>query len=274
MADARVTQSTVLALVATVAAQARVTQSSPLALYNTRGQTTYVTQSNVNVLGADHVNAEITQSNILVLCAGRVATPQLRVWTAKLDGHPWFFLRLGDFKTLVYDLYSQQWVDWHSKDLDFWRAHVGMNWLGARKIAAVYGSNIIAGDDVFGLLWVLDPKFGEDQSPAENYDNERFPRIVSGQIVVRGRTAVPCYDLILTTDKGDPVYDFAPVTLYTSDDGGKTYDDQGSVQVVIGDATQDISWSSLGQMQTPGRLIEIIDDGAIARIDSLDMDEP
>jgi len=197
----------------------------------------------------------------------------LRAWPFRLDAHAMFVLRLGDFKTLVYDRYSKQWTDWHSKDLEFWRANLGINWAGATRVASVYGSNILVGDDLFGLLWLLDPNLGQDQSPVDGYENENFPRVVMGQVPMSRRDVFPCNEVYLTSDKGQPVYDMAPITLETSDDSGVTFTNQGSVEVVAGDFTQEYVWRSLGQIEAPGRLFKITDDGAITRIDALDMND-
>jgi hypothetical protein len=35
-----------------------------------------------------------------------------------------------------------------------------------------------------------------------------------------------------------------------------------------------LSWYSLGQIQAPGRLFRITDDGAVARIDGMEMNDP
>jgi hypothetical protein len=63
------------------------------------------------------------------------------------------------------------------------------------------------------------------------------------------------------------------LTLYTSDDAGKTYDDHGLVTVEAGNFDAEISWYSLGQMTAPGRLFKIVDNGAVARIDGLEMND-
>ena len=91
--------------------------------------------------------------------------PQARVWTFSLDGHDFYVLRLGDSETLVYDLYSEQWVDWANFQKEFWRANNGQNWAGASKLAYTYGSDVVVGDDTYGLLWFLDPEQPYDQDP-------------------------------------------------------------------------------------------------------------
>ena len=270
MTTARGSQAGFIVVAKDIAAT-RTSQAGFAAIANVRGESVRTSQAALSVIGEAAEAMRTSQAGLIVIARGRVATPNLRAWTFTLDGHPFYMLHLGDFKTIVYDVSTEQWVDWRSINLDFWRANVGQNWLGATKVATVFGSNILVGDDLFGLLWFLDPTFGEDQSPAEDRDNEHFPRIVMGQIPMRGRDFAPCYEVFLTTDKGDPAYDFAPVTLYTSDDGGVNFDEHTTIQLIAGDVTQELSWPSLGQIAAPGRLFRIEDDGAIARIDSLDM---
>jgi hypothetical protein len=73
---------------------------------------------------------------------------------------------------------------------------------------------------------------------------------------------------------GDPAYTDAGVMLEISDDAGVTFDDMGTVTVTAGDTSPELSWYSLGQITAPGRLFRITDDGAIARIDGMEMNDP
>ncbi|MBA4174704.1 MAG: hypothetical protein C0511_19140 [Hyphomicrobium sp.] len=91
---------------------------------------------------------------------------------------------------------------------------------------------------------------------------------------IKGREVMPCYAVWLTTDMGAPAYDGAGVRLLTSDDGGRTFDDHGLVTVTAGEFSPELSWYSLGQIGAPGRLFKIVDDGAIVRIDGLEMNDP
>lgn len=221
-------------------------------------------------------NIQLSDAGAIVVGDGRIANPKLRAWTFTLDGHDFYVLRLGDDISLVYDVYSEQWMDWSSPDLNFWRLNTGMNWLGGQRFGDSYGSDVIAGDDVHGLIYFLDPEQPYDQSPLDyaEIQEQYFERIVMGQVPIRGRDFIPCYALWLTTDMGNPAYTGAGVTLYTSDDAGVTFDDQGLVTVTEGDYSPELVWTSLGQMSAPGRLFKLVDDGAIARIDCLEMDDP
>ncbi len=91
---------------------------------------------------------------------------------------------------------------------------------------------------------------------------------------MRGRENMPCYAAWLTTDMGDPAYDGAGVRLEISDDGGVTFEDMGLVPITLGAAYPEIAWYSLGQIEAPGRLFKITDDGAIMRIDGMEMNDP
>lgn len=228
----------------------------------------------VPVAAAHSSPMKVSGTNVLVAAKGRTADPHLRAWTFTLDGHDFYVLRLGDKETLIYDTTTQQWVEWGDLNSPFWRPNVGQNWVGGSRLGLNYGSDIIAGDDTFGLLWVLNPEQPYDDHPDElSPDREvYFDRAVTGQISIRGRTTTPVYAAFITSDMGNPAYEGAGVTLYISDDAGKTYEDMGLVTVTQDYGEPELSWYSLGQMEAPGRLFKIVDDGAITRIDGLEID--
>src|SRR5690606_14907332 len=76
----------------------------------------------------------VTQLRVISLVRGRVANPRVRTWTFTLDGHDFYVLRLGDQETLVYDVSTEQWVNWDSAGLPFWRPNVGMSWIGGTPL--------------------------------------------------------------------------------------------------------------------------------------------
>lgn len=219
---------------------------------------------------------QVAQGWVLAAVKGRVENPKLRVWTATLDGHDFYFLRLGDTLTLVWDAYSEEWVEWGDLGSATLRAQFGMNWTGGQGLAIGYGSNIVAGDDTFGLLWFLDPTHPYDDNPDSNAVNQQiyFDRIVMGQLPIMGREVLPCYAVWLSTDMGQPAYVGAGVKLEISDDAGETFDDMGTVTVVQGNDFPELSWYSLGQIEAPGRLFRITDDGAVERLDGMEMNDP
>jgi hypothetical protein len=205
---------------------------------------------------------------------GRTDNPQLRVWTYSLDGHDYYVLRLGDFDQLVFDTYSEQWMDWNDYNSLTWRAQCGLNWIGAEALADTYGSNVVAGDDTLGLLWFLDPEQPFDDAPGSGDPAIYFSRVIMGQVPMNGRDVLPCYAVWLTADMGDPAYLGAAVTLWTSDDAGVTWDNHGYISVTADNNSPELSWYSLGQIGAPGRLFKIFDDGAVTRIDAMEMNDP
>jgi hypothetical protein len=73
---------------------------------------------------------------------------------------------------------------------------------------------------------------------------------------------------------GTPAYLGAGITLSISDDAGITFIDVGTVTVTEGTYRPEIAWYSLGQIQAPGRLFKLVDDGALVRIDCFEMNDP
>lgn len=219
----------------------------------------------------------VTQLRVISLVRGRVANPRVRTWTFTLDGHDFYVLRLGDQETLVYDVSTEQWVNWDSAGLPFWRPNVGMSWIGGTPLAHDHGSNIVVGDDTFGLLWFLDPDQPFDENPDYLAPQQEIPfeRVVTAQVPMRGREVLPCYAVFLTGDNyGLSANDFVPtVKLEYSDDAGKTYDDAGTLNVTLDTAEPCYEWLSLGQIGAPGRLFKITDNGVFARIDSMNMND-
>lgn len=247
-----------------------------LAIYNFPTASIEASQARILGLVVSAVNIEVSQARTLAVVRGRTANPKLRAWTFSLDMHDFYVLRLGDTETLVYDTYAEQWVDWANFQKDFWRSNIGQNWLGATKLADTYGSDVLIGDDTYGLLWFLDPEqpFDEHPDSLSPVQQEFFDRVTMGQVPMRGREVLPCYACWITSDMGNPAYVGAGVTLYTSDDAGVTFDNHGLVTVTPGVNDPELSWYSLGQIEAPGRLFKIVNDGAIARIDCLEMNDP
>jgi hypothetical protein len=273
--ELRATQAGVMSVVTLASPEVRLTQGLVFGVLTLATEEIRLTQGRLTAPIVSSNDIRVSQTKVMAVIRGRIANPRLRAWTFSLDGHDFYVLRLGDESTLVYDVYSEQWMDWSTADEEFWRVNTGMNWSGAVGLTEDYGSNVVVGDDTYGLLWFLDPEQPYDEDPdssapeQENY----FERVVMGQFAVRGREAVPCYAAFLTTDMGDPAYTGAGVTLYTSDDSGETFLDHGLVTVTAGQESPQLLWTSLGQITAPGRLFKIVDDGAVARIDGLEMND-
>nr|GAT42385.1 predicted protein [Mycena chlorophos] len=219
------------------------------------------------------------QSRILAIVTGRVAQPQVRTFTFTLDGHDFYCVRLGDDSTLVYDNSTQQWTEWTSDDLPFWRVNTGINWVGGQAIGVQFGNtDIVVGDDTWGVLYFLDPTQGFDDFPdnlaPESSQQVPFPRVCMAQTTVNGRNFVPCYAVFLDGDNYGLTANFTPyVQLETSDDQGLSWINHGVITLQPNTFDQDYRWTSLGQMQSPGRLFKITDNGILQRIDSLEMSD-
>ena len=258
------------------AAEAQASQLFARAVFNYPSDAAQASQFFVRSLDVPEPQAQVSQMWVRALVRGHIENPRMRAWTFTLDGHDFYVLRLADMLTLVYDVYSEQWMDWQDFTHAYWRPNIGTTWIGASALGQTYGSSVVAGDDTWGLLWFLDPNQPYDQHPDYTAPQQEiyFERITMGQVPMRGRENLPCYAAWLTTDMGDPAYDGAGVRLEISDDGGATFDDMGTVAITVGANYPELSWYSLGQIEAPGRLFKIIDDGAITRIDSMEMNDP
>lgn len=217
----------------------------------------------------------VPQLAVMVVVKGRIDDNELRAWTFSLDGHNFYVLKLGRMGTVVYDTETKQWADWRSKDLAFWRTMTGANWLGMGRVTFGRGSgfatNIVAGDDATGRLWVLDPTLGYDEHPDPDGAIIAMDRTAMGQLPMRLRQVQECFAVYVTGSLGRPVVAGADITLETSNDNGKTWFDHGTVTVEPSAWTQEIGWRSIGRITAPGRLFRVTDNGALMRISDLDM---
>ena len=238
-------------------------------------------QAAVNVtMRETAANIAVGQLFIMAVVDGRVAQPLVRASTFTLDGHDFYMLRLGDAETLLYDASTQQWVDWDGGGLPFWRANCAINWIGAQSIGYVNGNtDIVVGDDTWGLLYFLDPTQPYDDYPDAaadpSFQQVPYNRVVMAQALAKSREFVPCYAVFLSGDNyGITASDFTPfVQLEISDDQGNTFTNVGVITVEPNTYDNDYRWTSLGQFGSPGRLFRITDNGILTRIDSLDMND-
>lgn len=247
-------------------------------VYNFPSEAMEASQGRVIVPVKRDSTMQVSQVRSFAVIHGRIANPRVRAWTFTLDGHDFYVLRLGDETTLLYDTASEQWIEWTSKESGAWRPNTGMTWIGAAALGDTYNSNIVAGDDTFGLLWFLDPDLAWDENPdsARTPQEIDFDRIVSAQSLTNGRSYVPCYALFLDGDNyGLTADDFVPsIVLETSDDQGRTFFAH-DVLTVVPDITVDnpYSWYSLGQISSPGRIFRVTDNGVFTRIDTMTMND-
>lgn len=215
----------------------------------------------------------VSQAAVLGAMAGRVQNFNMRAWTFSMDGHDFYVLQCGESGTLVYDVTTQQWMTWEStpRDVKNWRVQTGTNWNSHSNF--INDSDIIGGDDTTGMLWYLDADQAGDGDGFDVTGNVvlGFQRILTGGIPARGRSTIQCNYVFLTGSLGEPLPADPEIDLSTSDDNGKTYQDQGTIDISAGNFTEDVTWFSLGSFGAPGRIFRITDMGALERIDSLDM---
>lgn len=251
----------------------QVAQLGITVVYNIPSEQTDVSQLDITYVSEEQGEAnpvQISQLDIIVVYRGRAEDPAIRAWTYTLDGHDYYVLRLGMQETLVYDTHTGEWYTWADADADLWRAFDGTNWLGAGALQ-VQGSNVVVGGDGNGSLYFLDPDGDLDDHPITGGEAGPFRREITGQIVMRGYAAQPCYGVELLGSIGQASSGLGAVTLFVSDDRGASYDDCGTVEVTPGETDTRVNWLSLGSMSAPGRLFRIVDEGALKRIDSMEM---
>lgn len=261
------------------AADLNLPQGGALAVYNIPAKDINTTFSSLTaVVDWTAQGMPVTQALITAVVKGRTSNPKLISWWYTLDGHDYYVLKLGtNGKTLVFDLTTSQWSWWANGSEGFWNAAVGMNWRSSGSIPQNYGSNVIVGDDSQGILWCLDPLYGLDDSPYADIPANPFERIATGQIPTEDRIKPPIYQVYLSASLGKPALTANTVTLEYSDDQGNTYRVAGTKTANEGDYEQEFAWRSLGlagsrkSMGSPGRLFRITDNGAFARIDSLNV---
>lgn len=216
---------------------------------------------------------DVTQANAMVVSRGKIDNPKVIAWGYTMDGHDMYVLKLGtDGKTLVYDISTGQWAWWSSGETLRWRASCGMNWASSGQLPQQYGSNVVVGDDSAGILWILNPLKGLDDTLIDNTDEATFPRVATGQMITRDRNFLQVFSVNLTASLGDPSLTDNTVTLEYSDDQGHSYVTADEPQVAYSsNYDQDFMWLSLGLVRSPGRIFRITDNGAFARIDGLDV---
>jgi hypothetical protein len=268
-------QGAVLATIRATAQEIRAPQGAVLAAINFPAEAVKASFGGVQVTYRQTAQTiDVSQGAVLAVVRGRVFDPKVRAWTFTLDGHDFYVLKLGNDGTIVYDVLAQQWYEWGSGEERLWRAYYGNNWLGGRKFADEYGSNIIVGDDSNGALYFLDPLGNVDDDASAGVLLPRpFLREIIGQIPMRGYDMKSCYGVSLMGAIGETNdVTLTAITLSTSDDDGHSYDKHETLNVDPGDWQARVDWNSgLGSFQAPGRLFLVQDRGALQRIDWLDM---
>lgn len=260
-------------VVSSITNDVNISQLGVLAVYNFPSERVIVSQFDVGTVGYVQSDVLVSQLDVIAIVRGSIFNPRLRAWWFELDDHEVWVLNLGRNKTLTFDLSTEKWAWWSNSEANHWRATIGTNWTASANIASDYGSDVIVGDDSTGILWVLDPKQGYDDSP-RSQERELgvqvpFPRVATGQVLARGRDFISCYEVYLVCDPGDPSLTGAEVTLSFSDDGGRSYVSAGAIMAQPGNFQQEFAWRSLGLIGAPGRMFRLEDNGALRNIDEL-----
>lgn len=244
------------------------------AVYNVPSDKGQVSGQAVVSLDTGGPAGKVSQLGILALIKGRVDDHRVRAFRFPLDGHDFYGLHLGEDSSVVVDLVTGQWSRWRSPNRSIWRCGLHENWtgVGAAALSTQGGrSNIVAGDDAYGLLWWVVPTQGYDQDP-DDASEQAFTRTVLGGVPMRMRETLRCNEVYLTSTKGDDSLTVTAqtVSLRTSDDSAKTWTDQGSITVTADDYETEFAWRSLGVIGAPGRVFEV-SDNCLARVDMLDI---
>lgn len=275
--EIRVSQANVFSITSGETPSIEISQAHVYVLANFPTEEIHASQIFVTPITAGATpSLEVSQAYITVICRGRVENPRIRAWTFTLDGHDFYVLHLGTIETLVYDFNAEQWYVYGSGDTNIWRAYTGINWQGGNFLSKFYGTNVIVGDDGNGSLYFLNAEQSYDDDALLGPEVPRdFPREIYGQVATRSFDAIPCYGVQLMGSIGDMTEAaLTTVTLYTSDDQGNTYDDQGTITIPNEAYDTRVEWWSLGQVTAPGRLFKVVDRGTLHRVDFLEMIEP
>lgn len=184
---------------------------------------------------------------------GAADTPEssaITAWAFSIDGHRFIFINLGTQGTLVYDFSTQQWSTW---------ARQGNVGIGSR-IGESFYEYFLMGNPDGPEIYTFDPDTDDD-------DTGYFTLIATGGLPLRMRVNQECFGVYATGGRSD--HDGREITLYTSDDAGKTWHSHKAVSIVGEDF--EVAWRSLGTMRAPGRVFQITDTGVFDSIEGLDM---
>ena len=183
-----------------------------------------------------------------------------KAWAFTFDGHIFYVLNFTTEAALIYDITTRQWSRWFGAAAleggePFWNMFRGMVWKG----------RVIAGGMEDNRIWELDPHsmLDEDSTPIQ--------RKVTGFQEVRGSSSVRQGSLRVTARKEDAAVP-STLTMKFSDDRGKTWSSERTVDLAANSYSQRIEFRSLGRLRAPGRVWEISDEGGFVRIDGADAD--
>jgi hypothetical protein len=134
-------------------------------------------------------------------------------------------------------------------------------------------SQVLVGDSGNGSLYFLNPSMPHD-SNREGTEGvyENFERILYGQIPNRTRDFLPVAGVEVGGSVGEVNTSSSTiVSLSYSDDYGHTFQSAGDRNVVLESYNQRLNWRSLGSIRAPGRLFQLVDNGALKRVDRMDL---
>lgn len=249
----------------------RANKATALAVVNRPSDEVQANQAAVMVpVRASH-EMHVNSATVLVVAKGRIAHPNMLIWTAALDDHEFLFIQLQT-ETLVYDFLAKQWSTWGAGENNKMAVQVGQNWnADIGSIMAGLGgatmSNIVCGDDTTGALYFMNP-LGADDDDALGSRKLPFRRAITGQLLTRDRGKTRLNRVEVMSSSGFPVSgENLTVTLEYSDDKGVSYRSAGGKTIAEGNYSAAFEWRSLGSYGTPGRLVRLVDYGGLTRVD-------
>lgn len=183
------------------------------------------------------------------------AETSIEAWTFSLDGHEFYALDLG-VETLLYDTTTNQWCQFETDGRGYWNIRRGGMW----------NDRVVGASVTDATLWEVDPNAVLDE------DSLNITHLTTGGVQTRSRSAQRQDSFRLAASAGKVGRDGAVVRLRFSDDNGNTWSPYYSVALRRGNYSQDIAFTSLGAVQSPGRVFEVSDIGGLIRIDGATAD--
>lgn len=217
---------------------------------------------------------KVKQAFAMVVVRGLPDWPVCRAWTFTLDGHDYYVLNTVN-ETFVCDLSMDPpaWYIWGTDESAKWRGWVGRQWIATLPYEETFGTNVVVGDKALASLYFLNPEQAADDNADFSVEGQvPFKRVITGQVMLRGRDYVDCPGVEITGSVGDLSNGtLTAVELLSSDDSGNSYTSHGELSVLAGEYAARLDWYSLGSMTAPGRLFRVVDYGALTRVDDLEM---
>lgn len=199
---------------------------------------------------------QVSQVAMLTLARANPDARRLRAFPFWLDGHWLWVVHLGNLTTLVYDTLTGKWSEWLTQNYNNWKAGYAVNWNG----------DVVAGAIDGNMLYNVDADIAYDDTPATPIIS-----VVTGGYPTRMRISFACDEVMVTSSVGWVPGGVSTLQLRTSDDQGISWIDWGAQDFSTATPQTEVSWRSLGSISAPGRIFELTDIGAAARINSIEM---